>query len=147
MPLEFLGWAAQAYHLTPDRHRLDSDESRWSSAKTTTTEPHETHAEKAERLLKQLWSAHHKMGVEWSTRIYGYNKFKSLVPPSATLSATTATAAMPASSAPSTAASAHHSSLLSSFLSSGVNQASYHHRSTTASSSSLDDKGTEHKHQ
>ncbi|KAF9904664.1 hypothetical protein EC991_002410 [Linnemannia zychae] len=154
MPLEFLGWAAQAYHLTPDRHRLDCDELRWSSVKSSDIEPRETHSEKAEKLLKQLWNAHHKMGAQWSTRIYGYNKFKSLVPPSATLSATPATTTASTSSAPpslsSASASTHNSSLLSSFLSGGMNQASYHHKSTTTAPTALsldeEEKGAERQH-
>ncbi|KAG0377749.1 hypothetical protein BGX24_005518 [Mortierella sp. AD032] len=147
MPLEFLGWAAQAYHLTPDRQRHDNDDSGWSSSPAeVSAEPFETHAERAEKLLKQLWSAHHKMGIEWSTRIYGYNMFKSLVPPSVTLPPTMS------SSSPA-AASAHNSSLLSSFLSGGVNQASYHHKSATAATTAPsplslgeEEKGTDQRH-
>ncbi|OAQ34465.1 hypothetical protein K457DRAFT_133492 [Linnemannia elongata AG-77] len=149
MPLEFLGWAAQAHHMIYERRSSHDGEpprsSSFANASDDGEAPAETHAEKAEKLLKQLWNAHHKMGAEWSIRIYGYNMFKSLVP----TPLTTAASANPVQSS-SVASGNHHnnnnSSLLSSFLSGGVNQANYHDKSATSThSSSFEEelKGTE----
>ncbi|KAF9919602.1 hypothetical protein FBU30_010769 [Linnemannia zychae] len=141
MPLEFLGWAAQAYHMTSSHLRHGSNESPRTSSvstgtdsdKNTTEEPYGIKSEKSKQLLMQLWNSHHKMGVKWSTRIYGYNMFKSLSPiPSPT--ASTSPALNHGHLSPSSAAS-HNSSLLSSFLSNGMNQASYHDKALAHSSS------------
>ncbi|KAF9955567.1 hypothetical protein BGZ70_010183 [Mortierella alpina] len=132
MPLEFLGWAAQAYHLTPDREEdtlyssraaiKDEKDQERGPDETSVTQKHtgsaaETNAEVSEKLLRQLWNAHHWMGISWSYKIHGRNIFGSFMP-------TTAPAATPSGS--STASSAgppggtHSSSLLSSFLSEDV---------------------------
>ncbi|KAG0206651.1 hypothetical protein BGX33_007303 [Mortierella sp. NVP41] len=152
MPLEFLGWAAQAYHMTPDRHTIKSQSPLSSAAKGIDDDDDddkmteigcETHAEKAEKLLRQLWSVHHKMGAEWSTRVYGYNMFKSLVPAASTTTTTSIPISGPAQSSTS-ASTPSSSSLLSSFLSGGVNQASYHQK--TAHSSPLEEEQEQHQH-
>lgn len=136
MPLEFLGWAAQAHHMISER-LSHNGEPRSSFAKAnddkSPAEPDETHSEKAEMLLKRLWSAHHKMGVEWSIRVYGYNIFKSLVP-APLFPTASATSVHPSSTAGNNNnnGNSNNSSLLSSFLSGGVNQASYHQKSATS---------------
>ncbi|KAF9955691.1 hypothetical protein BGZ72_003485 [Mortierella alpina] len=130
MPLEFLGWAAQAYHMTPDREddsvsssraaikdETDKDE---NPGETSVTQKHkrstvETNAEVSEKLLRQLWNAHHWMGISWSYKIHGRNIFGSFMP-------ATASAAPPSHSAASPAGGGTlSSSLLSSFLSDDAN--------------------------
>ncbi|KAF9151645.1 hypothetical protein BG015_006398 [Linnemannia schmuckeri] len=141
MPLEFLGWAAQAHHMISERRSShDGEPPRSSSVAKAGNDdetPAETHTEKAEKLLKQLWNAHHKMGVEWSTRIYGYNMFKSLVPAPSSISASASPVQSSSVAGGHIINSSNNSSLLSSFLSGGVNQASYHHKSVTSTHSSL----------
>ncbi|KAF9943335.1 hypothetical protein BGZ67_000014 [Mortierella alpina] len=132
LPLEFLGWAAQAYHLTPDReedgtsssraaiqNKKDKDGDAGEKSVTQRQGPSsavETNAEMSEKLLRQLWNAHHWMGISWSYKIHGRNIFGSFMP--------TTTAAAAAPPGPSTASSSagpsggsYSSSLLSSFLS------------------------------
>ncbi|KAG0241597.1 hypothetical protein BGX31_001030 [Mortierella sp. GBA43] len=81
MPLEFLGWAAQAYHMTtPIEPFWSSDpiHTRSGSSSQHSKEVHQedkSHEKQAEKLLRQLWTSHHQMGVTWSTRIYGYSIF------------------------------------------------------------------------
>jgi len=91
MPLELLGWAAQAYHVTPDYEpslSLPREGTHGSDTQSQQKEEEESHAKKAEQLLRRLWSSHHQMGVAWSTKIYGYNVFESYSP-SSVLSTTT----------------------------------------------------------
>ncbi|KAF9314900.1 hypothetical protein BG003_003710 [Podila horticola] len=93
MPLEFLGWAAEAFHRTSDR---SNNTRRRISTSTGDQEQQQHHQpsqdsdvqaeEKAEQLLRQLWNAHDRMGVQWSYRIYGFNMFESLTPSSSTSS-------------------------------------------------------------
>ncbi|KAG0209139.1 hypothetical protein BGX28_010518 [Mortierella sp. GBA30] len=130
MPLEFLGWAAQAYQLTPDhnddhvsssRAVLDSGDKKGPRlAETTSTQrqlqPGETNVEKSEKLLRRLWNAHHWMGISWSYKIHGRNIFGSLTPAPSSLSVH------------STPAPSHTNSLLSSFLSGDASQPSYRGR-------------------
>ncbi|KAG0263519.1 hypothetical protein BG011_008691 [Mortierella polycephala] len=89
MPLEFLGWAAQAYHLTPDQPEdlathpsLSNHDSvgEQSSRKPHQQQERELHSEMARKLLWRLWDAHRWMGVEWSVKVYGYNIFESQMP-------------------------------------------------------------------
>jgi len=137
MPLEFLGWAAEAYHKHKTSDRSSNTRQQRQRRITTTdanqeqqhhqpAQDSEAHAEKAEELLRQLWKGHHRMGVEWSCKIYGYNIFESLTPTSSTSSSTPSFGwdAQQSSSSPS---------LLSHFLS-GEN-GSYGQSSDTKSSS------------
>ncbi|KAF9385748.1 hypothetical protein CPB97_004520 [Podila verticillata] len=135
MPLEFLGWAAEAYHKhkTSDRSSNTRQQRRITTTDVNQEQQHhqralnsEAHAEKVEELLRQLWKGHNGMGVEWSCKIYGYNIFESLTPTSSTSSSTPSSGwdAQSSSSSPS---------LLSHFLSS--ENGSYGRTSDTKSSS------------
>ncbi|KAF9402045.1 hypothetical protein BGX21_011404 [Mortierella sp. AD011] len=89
MPIEFLGWAAQAYYMTPEIDEISSysqqqgrRNSRYTDAnKAEEPRKEETHAERSEKLLRQLWIAHPNVGVEWSMKIHGKNIFESLKHP------------------------------------------------------------------
>ncbi|KAG0078182.1 hypothetical protein BGZ92_001591 [Podila epicladia] len=139
MPLEFLGWAAEAFHRTSD----PSNNTRRHVSSTTSADQeqqHHQHAardseaqreEKAGELLKRLWNAHDRMGVQWSHRIYGFNMFESLTPSLSTSSSAPLSGSgwdsQPSPSAPA--------SELSHFLS-GVNGQSYGRPSSDAKASS-----------
>ncbi|KAF8925357.1 hypothetical protein BGZ58_000874 [Dissophora ornata] len=117
MPPEFLGMAARAYHMTPDRER-------WSGSKK---DEKKNHAEIAKKLLRRLWRADHRTGVEWSVKIYGYNIFEPLT--TANMSSSSSFSLPPslgagAPTSPSNA-STHSPSLLSSYLSENASQSSY----------------------
>ncbi|KAI1311545.1 hypothetical protein EDD11_003461 [Mortierella claussenii] len=159
MPLEFLGWAAQAYTLTKDplddNHKAASGEGRSRSTRSSRTvsassnSSGESHAEKAEKLLRRLWNEHHWMGAEWSLKIYGYNMFESLMPTYASsASLTVAPATSPATMAAATASMlasasthAHSTLLLNSYLSDKTRQPVYPVKKPT----NLHDKGKSKK--
>ncbi|KAG0035985.1 hypothetical protein BGZ82_004875 [Podila clonocystis] len=148
MPLEFLGWAAEAFHRTSD---LSNNTTR--RCISTTGDQEQRHhqpaqdsetqgEEKAKELLRRLWNAHDRMGVQWSYRIYGFNIFESLTPSSSTSSSALSSGSgwdsQPSPSAPS--------SVLSHFLS-GENGQSYGRPSSDIkpSSSSTSENGSEVK--
>ncbi|KAG0369022.1 hypothetical protein BGZ54_000593 [Gamsiella multidivaricata] len=124
MPREFLGWAAQAYHLAADREPSTADIVGGGGLRMSS--PRETHDQKAERLLRRLWNEHQRMGVEWSKKIYGYNIFdaaamsNSFPPPSPSPSSPSSLSAET-----NTTSSTKSSSLLSSYLSDDPDQRSY----------------------
>ncbi|KAF9350311.1 hypothetical protein BGX26_011487 [Mortierella sp. AD094] len=130
MPIEFLGWAAQAYHMVPELDEIGSYSQqqhqqqhqhqtrrniRYSDDNNVevTRWKEESHAEKSEKLLRQLWIIHPHMGVEWSMKIYGNNIFESLKHPGKSSSSRKSIAH--ASSKPSTLAQSS-SSLMTSYL-------------------------------
>ncbi|KAF9189263.1 hypothetical protein BGZ51_008190 [Haplosporangium sp. Z 767] len=121
MPLEFLGWAAQAYFLTPDHPEdlaaLPSLSSHKSVSGPSSRKPHqrqerERHSEIAEKLLRRLWNAHHWMGVEWSIKIYGCNIFESQTPTLSAIGSSTVSAGGGAMNATNHCPSSSASSLL-----------------------------------
>ncbi|KAF9109738.1 hypothetical protein BGX27_007250, partial [Mortierella sp. AM989] len=123
MPLEFLGWAAQAYHAIPDpdvagpysQHQEQNSPNGHYDGLTKrdkTLRKGDTHAERSEKLLTRLWKIHPYMAVEWSTKIYGQNIFESYkYPRKSTLSASRSRAR-----ASSTKSNLAQSSLMTSYL-------------------------------
>ncbi|KAG0363511.1 hypothetical protein BG005_011455 [Podila minutissima] len=149
MPLEFLGWAAEAFHRTSDpsnntRRRIsptmgaDQEQQHHQQAAWGSEAERE---EKAKELLRRLWNAHDRMGVQWSYRIYGFNMFESLTPSSSALSSAPSSGSgwdsQPSPSAPST--------VLSHFLS-GENGQSYG-RPSSENASDVKDEEEESKSQ
>ncbi|KAF9981092.1 hypothetical protein BGZ65_004331 [Modicella reniformis] len=128
MPLEFLGWAAQAYHMTSRREsstspsRTEVEDPGNDSYSQHQQEEAKSRAEMAKKLLRRLWGSHPRMGATWSTKIYGYNMFKTYTPSNSSSS--------PPPSLKTTAtsrASPHPSSLLLSYLSDHTDERNHRH--------------------
>ncbi|KAF9571281.1 hypothetical protein EC968_000777 [Mortierella alpina] len=159
MPLEFLGWAAQAYHLTPDREDDNRSSSRGGTIKNekdkdgeagemSVTQKRarsavETNAEVSEKLLRQLWNAHHWMGISWSYKIHGRNIFGSFMPANANAAAAAPSgpSTTPPSSTTGPSGGTPSSSLLSSFLADDVTTRPNYRGGGPTTSAYLDGEG------
>ncbi|KAF9197276.1 hypothetical protein BGZ49_002366 [Haplosporangium sp. Z 27] len=135
MPIEFLGWAAQAYHLTPDLEETESSsrehgeqlqkKRRDLNKKEEAQRKEETHAEKSEKLLRRMWKINSYKAAEWSTKIYGQNIFESYNHPPRSISQPESTTHASSTISTHTQSS---SSLMTSYLTDDEIITSYHTR-------------------